>query len=100
MKEWVLLRTEIPTKLTLRRFNSLHAKSGIICPGNAYANSLASDQAQQNVGLDLRIKLFDNLLLYLQVEEKNIMYYKSFEMSIYSTQKLPRMQRVKEVEAS
>jgi len=34
--------------------------------GIAWANSLDADQAQQIVGLDLRSKLFDNLILILQ----------------------------------
>jgi len=34
--------------------------------GKAYANSLDPDQAQQNVGHDLRSKLFDSLILILQ----------------------------------
>jgi len=33
--------------------------------GIAYANGLDPDQAQQNVGLDLISKLFDNLFLIM-----------------------------------
>jgi len=39
----------------------------------AYANSVDPDQAQQyDIGLDLGSKLFDNFILFLQNEEKNI----------------------------
>jgi len=38
--------------------------------GLFYANSLDPDQAQQNVGLDLRSKLFDILILFLQREKE------------------------------
>jgi len=34
--------------------------------GIAYATSLDPDQAKQNVGLDLRSILFDNMILILQ----------------------------------
>jgi len=34
--------------------------------GIACANSLDSDQAQQNIGLELKSKLFDSLILILQ----------------------------------
>jgi len=44
----------------------LHAIGGFIRPGDSLANSLDPDQAQQNVELDLRSKLFDNLILFLQ----------------------------------
>jgi len=47
--------------LRKNQFNYLHASSGFICPGIAVANSLDPDQAQQNVGLDLRSKLFQSL---------------------------------------
>jgi len=40
---------------------SLHASA----QGMAHTNSLDPDQAQQNVGLDLRSILFDNLILIL-----------------------------------
>jgi len=38
----------------------------LLAQGIAYANSLDPDQAQQNVGLDLISKLFDNLMIILQ----------------------------------
>jgi len=61
----------------------------------AFANSLDPDQAQQHVGLDPRPKLFDNLILFLQSEEENIEYYKSFQITVYFTQKIPSMQKAK-----
>jgi len=69
--------------------NSLHPSGGFICPGIPSANSLDPDQAQHNVGLDQRSKLFDNLIIFLQNEAENIMCLNSF-----ITHKLPSMQRV------
>jgi len=66
-------------------FYSLHARGRFICTGIAYANSLDPDQAQQNVGLHLRSKLFDQLILFLQNDAENNMYYQSFEITIYHT---------------
>jgi len=45
--------------------DSLQASGGFICQGITYANSLDPDKSQQNVGLDLRSKLFDNSIILL-----------------------------------
>jgi len=46
----------------------------MLAKGITFANSLDQDLAQYNVGLILRSKLFDNLILFLQNEEENIIY--------------------------
>jgi len=60
----------------------IHAMGGFICPGIAFANSLDPDQAQPNVGLYLRSKLFANLIPFQQNEE-NVL--KIFLDNVYHT---------------
>lgn len=48
-----------------------------------FSNSLYPDQAPKNVMLDLRTNLFDNAIPFLQNEEKNTVFNKSFEITVY-----------------
>jgi len=74
--------------------NSKHACSRFSAMGIAYANSLYPDQAQQNVGLDLRSKLFHNLILILQkCGRKNHVLQLILRLQ-FIAYKLPNMQRV------
>jgi len=45
----------------------LHASGRFIRPGDSLCKQfLDPDQAQQNIGLDLRSKLFENLIILLE----------------------------------
>jgi len=54
---------------------------------------LDPDQAKPNVGFDMRFKLFDILILFLQNKEEN-MNTKTFEITLYHTQFTQHANRV------
>jgi len=53
------------------KLNPLYDGGKFFFPWIACANSLDPNQAQQTVGLDLRSKLVDNLIVFLQGVEEN-----------------------------
>jgi len=66
--------------------------------GIDYANSLDTDQAQQNVGLDLRSNLFDYLIIILKkMRKKKNHVFQLILRYQFIANKLPSKQRDKQV---